>query len=122
MAFPGFPNFMMLEGPTGVIGNTSLIDISEHQIDYLIDHLNKMRDDKLAAIVTRQEAYDDYNEKMAAAIGTSTWATGGCDSWYLDKSGKPNIYPWLPDVYRHDMKNVDFSEYHLMEEVPEQAY
>ena len=29
MTIPGFPNFWMLEGPTGPIGNLSLITISE---------------------------------------------------------------------------------------------
>jgi cyclohexanone monooxygenase len=113
MTFPGFPNFWMLEGPTGVIGNTSLIDISEHQIGYMISCLNKIRDDKLTAIAPKMDAYTKYNEAMARDIVTSTWATGGCDSWYLDASGKPNIYPWLPDEYRLQMQNVDFSEYHL---------
>lgn len=113
MTFPGFPNFWMLEGPTGVIGNTSLIDISEHQIAYLISCLGKMRDEKLVSIEPKMEAYQQYNDDMSKAIVTSTWATGGCDSWYLDASGKPNIYPWLPEVYRNDMMNPDFSEYHL---------
>ena len=36
----------------------------------------------------------------------------------LDKSGRPNIYPCLPDRYRTAMKRVDFSEYRLMKQVP----
>ena len=115
MTFPGFPNFLMLEGPTGVFGNTCLIDVTEHQINYLIKYISKLRDDKLDAIAPKKAAFDAYNEKMAEAIVTSTWATGGCDSWYLDKSGKPNIYPWMPDVYREEMKSVDFTEYRLIE-------
>jgi hypothetical protein len=118
MTFPGFPNFWMLEGPTGVFGNTSLIDMSEHQIGYMIACLNKLRDDGLAAIAPTREAYESYNAGMAEPITHTTWATGGCDSWYLDKSGRPNIYPWLPDVYRAEMKHVDFSEYRLLESVP----
>ncbi len=117
MSFPGFPNFWMLEGPTGVFGNTSLIDMSEHQIGYMIACLNKLRDDGLAAIAPTREAYDAYNASMAEPIRHTTWATGGCDSWYLDKSGKPNIYPWLPEVYREEMQHVDFSEYRLLEEI-----
>ncbi|TNE58526.1 MAG: NAD(P)/FAD-dependent oxidoreductase [Alphaproteobacteria bacterium] len=114
MTFPGFPNFWMLEGPTGVIGNTCLIDISEHQIGYMIDAINKIRDDKLVAIAPKMEAFEGYNARIADAIKTSTWASGGCSSWYLDPSGTPNIYPWLPDAYREDMKNIDFTEYELV--------
>lgn len=114
MTFPGFPNFWMLEGPTGVFGNTSLIDITEHQIAYVVSVLDKIRDDKIIAIAPKREAYDAYNTAMGEAITQSTWATGGCDSWYLDKSGRPNIYPWLPDVYRAEMLNPDFSEYQMI--------
>lgn len=121
IAFPGFPNFFMLQGPTGVFGNTSVLDISEAQIDYVILFLNKMRADRLAAIAPTQEAYEAYNATMAAAIPTTTWATGGCDSWYLDKSGKPNIYPFPPSVFRHEMHNPDFSEYRMMRDVQAQA-
>jgi hypothetical protein len=118
MTIPGFPNFWMLEGPTGVIGNTCLIDVSEHQIGYMISCLNKMRDAGLAAIAPTLEAYDNYNREMAEEIVHSTWATGGCDSWYLDKTGQPNIYSRLPEIYRQEMMRVDFSEYRLMESVP----
>jgi cyclohexanone monooxygenase len=125
MTFPGFPNFFMLEGPTGVFGNTSVIDISELQVGYVISCLNKLRSDGLSAIAPKREAYDAYNADMAKAIPTTTWATGGCDSWYLDKSGQPNIYPFAPETYRQDMRNPEFAEYRLMETVmaeePERA-
>jgi cation diffusion facilitator CzcD-associated flavoprotein CzcO len=117
MTFPGFPNFWMLEGPTGVFGNTSLIDMSEHQIGYMIACLNHMRDGHFTAIAPKREAFDAYNDRMAKEIVHSTWATGGCDSWYLDKSGRPNIYPWLPDAYREEMKHPDFTEYRLTDSV-----
>lgn len=115
LTFPGFPNFFMLEGPTGVFGNTSLIDISEHQIDCVIAILDKMKRDRVAVVAPKQEAYEAYNQAMSRDIGKSTWATGGCDSWYLDATGTPNIYPWLPQQYREDMLNPDFSEYRFEE-------
>lgn len=117
MAFPGFPNLFMLEGPTGVFGNASVIDVTEHQIGYVIGFLEKMRDDGLAAVAPKQEAFEAYNALMATQIPKTTWATGGCDSWYLDKSGQPNIYPFPPAQYRQEMLNPDYSEYRLMKTV-----
>ena len=117
MAFPGFPNFFMLEGPTGVFGNASVIDVTEHQIAYVISFLQKMQKDNLAAVAPSQEAYEAYNAKMAVQIPKTTWATGGCDSWYLDKSGQPNVYPFPPAQYRQEMLNPDFSEYRLLGKV-----
>lgn len=114
MAFPGFPNFFMLEGPTGVFGNASVIDVTEHQIEYVTSVLTKMREEQLAAVAPKLEAYDAYNAILAKQIPKTTWATGGCDSWYLDKSGLPNIYPFPPAQYRQEMLNPDFSEYRLL--------
>lgn len=114
MTFPGFPNFFMLEGPTGVFGNASVIDVTEHQIAYVISFLTKMQREKLSAVAPSQVAYEAYNAEMAKQIPKTTWATGGCDSWYLDKSGQPNIYPFPPAQYRQEMLNPDFSEYRLM--------
>ena len=53
VAVPGFPNFWMLEGPTGPVGNLSLIAISEHQVDYIISMLDRMKTDGLAAIAAQ---------------------------------------------------------------------
>lgn len=111
--FPNFPNFWMLEGPTGPVGNISLFMVSEHQIDNLIMSLNRMRKDGLVSIAPKQAAFDKYNAAMATAVRDTIWFTGGCNSWYLDPNGVPNIYPWSPARYRREMKNPDFSEFHL---------
>lgn len=114
VAIPGFPNFWMLEGPTGPVGNLSLISISEHQVDYIIDMLDRMKTDGLAAIAARQSACDDYNAAIGVAIKKTSWVTGGCDSWYIDKTGTPNLYPWYPVRYLKEMHNPDYAEYHLV--------
>jgi cation diffusion facilitator CzcD-associated flavoprotein CzcO len=113
VAMPGFPNFWMLEGPTGPIGNLSLIAISECQVDYVISMLDHMKRVGLAAVAARESAYAAYNDAMNEAVKTTVWATGGCDSWYIDKTGTPNLYPWMPNRYLRDMRRPDFSEYVL---------
>ena len=114
MSIPGFPNFWMLEGPTGPVGNISLTSITENQIDYIIQCLNKMKRDGLQAMSPKQAAFDEYNAAMADAIRNTVWFTGGCQSWYLDKNGVPNLYPWAPRRFRREMAKPDFSEYHLV--------
>lgn len=114
VAVPGFPNFWMLEGPTGPVGNLSLTTISEHQADYVIAMLDKMKTEGLSAIAARESAFENYNAAMAEAIKGTVWWTGGCDSWYFDDSGTPNIYPWLPTRYLKDMRHPDFDEYELV--------
>jgi len=117
MAIPGFPNFWMLEGPTGPVGNLSLISITETQLEYLIQCLNKMKEEKLAAFAVKKDAYDGYNQAINGAVKKTVWATGGCNSWYIDKTGNPNLYPWHPRQFYEEMKHPDFSEYRLIDEV-----
>jgi cation diffusion facilitator CzcD-associated flavoprotein CzcO len=111
VAIPRFPNFWMLEGPTGPVGNMSLITITEHQVDYVIRMLDRMKKRGLIAIAAREEAYRDYNQAMQEAVKRTVWMTGGCTSWYIDKTGTPNLYPWEPTRYLKSMRNPDFSEY-----------
>ena len=117
MCVPGFPNFWMLEGPTGPIGNLSLITITEYQVDYLIQCLDEMRRAGLEAMAPTQEAFDAYNAEVREALPGTVWATGGCDSWYIDKTGLPNLYPWQAHRFKREMKRPDFSEYRMIEEV-----
>ncbi len=114
VAVPGFPNFWLLEGPTGPVGNLSLIIVSEHQVDYIISMLDRMKQDGLVAVAANESAHNDYNAAMNEAIKKTVWMTGGCTSWYMDKSGTPNLYPWFPTRYLREMHNPDYSEYRLI--------
>jgi cyclohexanone monooxygenase len=117
VAVPGFPNFWMIEGPTGPVGNLSLITISEHQVDYVIDMLDKMKRDGHVAIAAKEEAFTAYNEAMVRTLPQTVWVTGGCTSWYMDKSGLPNLYPWAPERYLKEMRHPDFGEFRLIDDV-----
>lgn len=121
MSVPGFPNLWMLEGPTGPVGNISLIMVSEYQVDYLISSLNKMKQDGLSAMAPKQSAFEAYNQAMAEAVKRTIWFTGGCQSWYLDKQGIPNIYPWTPSRYRQEMRHPDFNEYRLIRVIDQEV-
>jgi cation diffusion facilitator CzcD-associated flavoprotein CzcO len=118
VAVPHFPNFWMLEGPTGPVGNLSLITISEYQIDYVISMLNRMRHEGLAAIAVRDDAFVRYNASMREAITKTIWVTGGCNSWYFDKTGLPNLYPWKPTRYLREMHHPEFNEFRLIAAAP----
>lgn len=113
VAMPHFPNFWMIEGPTGPVGNLSLIMISEHQIDYIISLLDKMGRDGLTSLAPKAEAYQQYNAAMNERVKDTVWVTGGCDSWYIDESGLPNLYPFPPQQYLRDMKNPQIDEYEI---------
>ena len=117
MSVPGFPNFWMLEGPTAPFGNISLTTITEYQVGYLIQCLEKMKRDGLVAMAPTREAFEANNAEIRAALPSTVWVTGGCRSWYLDKTGLPNLYPFDQRRFRQEMSKPDFSEYRLMRAV-----
>ena len=41
--FPGFPNFFMLNGPNGPVGNFSLIEVAELQFGYILQLVERVR-------------------------------------------------------------------------------
>jgi cyclohexanone monooxygenase len=116
MSVPGFPNLWMIEGPTGPVGNLSLITISEYQIDYLIQCLDEMKRRGLEAMAPREEAFEAYNEEIKRGLQKTIWVRGGCQSWYLDKTGLPNLYPFSPKRFRREMQRPDWDEYRMIEE------
>ena len=121
MTIPNFPNFWMLEGPTGPVGNLSLISITETQLGYMIRCLDQMKAEKAASIAVKQDTFDTFNKAMAKEVAGTTWATGGCDSWYIDKTGTPNLYPWHPSIFYKEMQQPDFSEYQFSQEAVSQG-
>lgn len=121
MTIPNFPNFWMLEGPTGPVGNLSLISITETQLAYMIKCLDQMKAEKAASIAVKQDTFDAFNKAMVKEVVGTTWATGGCDSWYIDKTGTPNLYPWHPSIFYKEMEQPDFSEYQFSKETVSQT-
>ena len=91
---PDFPNFFMLNGPNGPVGNFSLIDIAEHQWSYIEQLMQEVRSGRCSAISASPDAMEEFDSKRIAAAKNTIWYTGGCNSWYLDAEGIPASWPW----------------------------
>ena len=93
LSVPGFPNFFMLNGPNGPVGNFSLIQIAEHQLHYIIQLLDEIRAGRCSEISAQRDASDTWEAERVEVAKKSIWSTG-CRSWYLDKNGVPASWPW----------------------------
>ena len=93
LSVPGFPNFFLLNGPNGPVGNFSLIRIAELQLDYVLQLLERLRDGDCREISASATAASAFETARIEAAKKSIWATG-CKSWYLDKHGVPASWPW----------------------------
>ena len=110
VAMPDFPNFFMLNGPTGPVGNFSLIDIAERQWDYITQLLAPIREGKARVVEPTREAFEDYEARRISAAKTTIFGSG-CSSWYLDKTGIPATWPWGYQDFADAMAKPVMSEF-----------
>ncbi|MCP5395205.1 MAG: NAD(P)/FAD-dependent oxidoreductase [Sphingomonadaceae bacterium] len=112
VTLPEFPNFFMLNGPTGPVGNFSLIDIAERQWDYLDQLAEPLRTGDARWVEPRAEAFADYEERRIESAKKTIFGSG-CSSWYLDKTGIPATWPWTYQAFADAMAAPVWSDYHL---------
>ena len=110
ITLPGFPNFFMLNGPTGPVGNFSLIDIAEMEWGYIDQLLDVLRQGKARTVEPTAEAHADYEARRIAAARTTIFASG-CSSWYLDSAGLPSTWHWSYDAFGEAMKSPQFEKF-----------
>jgi cation diffusion facilitator CzcD-associated flavoprotein CzcO len=102
LSIPDFPNFFMLNGPNGPVGNFSLIQIAEFQLGYVLQLLEQVRAGHCREISATRAATMAFDAARVEAAKHSIWATG-CKSWYLDKHGVPASWPWTYARFEQEM-------------------
>lgn len=110
LSVPGFPNFFMLNGPNGPVGNFSLIQIAEMQLAYVMQLMEKLRSGDCREISSSRAATAAFDAARIDAAKKSIWATG-CKSWYLDRNGVPASWPWSYKRFAEEMAAPDFDAY-----------
>ncbi|MEW6267949.1 MAG: NAD(P)/FAD-dependent oxidoreductase [Thermodesulfobacteriota bacterium] len=112
LAVPRFPNFFMLNGPNGPVGNFSLIEVAELQLGYVLQLVERMRSSACREIAPAPDAMARFDAERREAAKTTIWSTG-CKSWYLDATGLPTAWPWTFDRFRAEMAAPRLEDYEL---------
>jgi cation diffusion facilitator CzcD-associated flavoprotein CzcO len=112
ISVPEFPNFFMLNGPTGPVGNFSLIDIAERQWGYMTQLLAELESGRAREISVSASTLDGYDRRRIAAARTSVFGSG-CQSWYLDATGVPASWPWNYDAFADATATARLDEYEI---------
>jgi cation diffusion facilitator CzcD-associated flavoprotein CzcO len=102
ISVPGFPNFFMLNGPNGPVGNFSLIEVAELQMAYILQLTALLRAGRCRTLCPTEEATGRFEAEREVAAKRTVWTTG-CRSWYLDDRGIPAVWPWTFDRFREEM-------------------
>jgi len=112
ISIPHFPNFFMLNGPNGPVGNFSLIDVAELQFGYVLQLVDRLRAGECREISPSEDATAALEAERTEAAKGTIWMTG-CRSWYLDDRGVPAVWPFSFDRFRAEMREPDLAAYDL---------
>lgn len=113
VSMPDFPNFFMLNGPTGPVGNFSLTEIAEFQWDYIAQLIDLLDSGRYSEISVTRAAMADYEERRIAKAKQTVFGSG-CQSWYLDADGVPSTWPWDHDAFEQAMQRPKLEDYELV--------
>jgi cation diffusion facilitator CzcD-associated flavoprotein CzcO len=113
ISIPGFPNFFMLNGPNGPVGNFSLIEVAELQFAYIRQLIDQVVSGRCREISASKATTQKFDAERVEAAKKTVWATG-CHSWYLDDRGIPATWPWTFDRFREEMAEPQLDGYELV--------
>jgi cation diffusion facilitator CzcD-associated flavoprotein CzcO len=112
ISIPGFPNFFLLNGPNGPVGNFSLIEVAELQFAYVMQLVDLVRSGRCREVSASAAATARFEAERVEAARKTVWMTG-CRSWYLDDRGIPAVWPWTFDRFREEMAEPRLDAYEL---------
>ena len=112
ISVPELPNFFLLQGPNSPVGNFSLIEVAEMQLDYVLKLIEPLRSGACDEVSVSPDAMQRFDAERREAARTTIWASG-CKSWYLDREGLPTAWPFTFDRFRAEMSTPRLEDYEL---------
>jgi cation diffusion facilitator CzcD-associated flavoprotein CzcO len=110
----GFPNLFMLVGPNTGLGHNSIVLMIESQLNYVLDCLRLMRHRGVETVEVRPDVQRRFNDGLQRAMEGTVWTAGGCQSWYLDESGRnTTLWPGFTFDFRRRTRRFDPESYAL---------
>lgn len=107
-----FPNLFRIGSIGTGTGHMSHIMQIESGVRYAVEALRTMNAHALASVEITAPAQDRYARRVHDKFRDTVWVTGGCDSWYLDKSGEPSVnWPSTARRYRKWTRRFDVENY-----------
>ncbi|MFT3714727.1 MAG: NAD(P)/FAD-dependent oxidoreductase [Gordonia sp. (in: high G+C Gram-positive bacteria)] len=108
----GFPNMMLLIGPSTGLGHTSMVYMIESQLNYLVDYLKKTTAAGIVRTDVKADAQKKFNDEIQHKLAKSVWETGGCASWYKDVHGNiTTLWPGFTFSFRNATRRFDIDAY-----------
>ncbi|KIX92951.1 uncharacterized protein Z520_11427 [Fonsecaea multimorphosa CBS 102226] len=107
---PKFPNYFVVNGPTGNWGQGCALPSHEVQLEYALQCCRKMQEEGIRAMEPRQGPTTQINQHLDAWHKKySVWAEE-CRSWYKDNKPDGRVYIW-PGSLLHHLKTLRSPRY-----------
>lgn len=111
----GFPNLFTIVGPNTGLGHNSIIHIIESQVAYAMDGINTLFNKNLKYMNIPANVQDKFNNQLQQKLSKTIWNVGGCNSWYLNDSGKnTTLWPGFTYEFRKMTSRFDVENYELV--------
>jgi cation diffusion facilitator CzcD-associated flavoprotein CzcO len=114
LSVPGFPNLFLMYGPNTFGGSGSAIYVLESQARHVAAAARAMQSRRAHRIEVRADVHERFLSELRQRQRSTVWATGGCNSWYLDEQGRdPTNWPGYTIEYRRRTSRIDPDVYEL---------
>ena len=70
----GFPNMLLMVGPSTGLGHTSIVYMIESQLNYLVSYFKQVRDQGITRTEVKADAQDEFNNSVQHGLRNSVWA------------------------------------------------
>lgn len=118
----GFPNLFLLHGPNTALGHSSVIYMMEAQAEHGLRLMKLAERTGSGYIEARAEAQKRYVQWLDRQMKGTVWTAGGCESWYMDKTGRnSSLWPGYTFAFRSRLMNIRPEEYDLLKSTQPQA-
>ena len=87
--------------------------ISETQVGYVMKWIALWAAGKVDRMAPKQEAMERFNAEVREAMPATVWVTG-CNSWYLDSEGVPELWPWRQSRHRELLAEPELSDFEVV--------
>ena len=96
------------------IGHTSLVVMIEAQYNYILDAMQKVKQQDIKYIDVKESVQTEFCQSMQDKMVGTAW-TSGCNSWYLSDSGK-NFTIWPDYTYNfiRQTKHINLADYQVV--------
>lgn len=96
---PNFPNTFLIIGPNTGLGHSSMVYMIESNARYIISVLDHIEGIGAREFEVDERTVEAFEADIARRSKGTVWTSGGCDSWYLDASGR-NTTLWPDFTFR----------------------